>query len=92
MKIIKITPDSNGAYPAPQSWSESRVPEGYALWPDTLDTTDFETYNGFVILNILRGRVASYEVNQEAWEAWTPAPEPEGVSDTDVLNTLLGVS
>lgn len=77
MKIIRRTPNANGAYPPPQTWAEARIPDGYALWPDALDMADFETYNGFVILNILRGRVASYEVNHEAWEAWEPAPEPE---------------
>ena len=92
MKIIKITPDSNGAYPAPQSWSESRAPEGYALWPDTLDTTDFETYNGFVSLNIRRGRVASYEVNHEAWEAWEPAPEPEPPGGSDAIYDELAAA
>ena len=88
MRIIRNTPDSNGAYPPPQAWS-GRVPEGYAVWPDSLSTEEFEQHNGFVVLTIHRGWVAGYEINQEAWE---PAPEPEGVSDTDVLNTLLGVS
>ena len=87
MRIIRNTPDSNGAYPPPQAWT-GRVPEGYAVWPDSLSTEEFEQHNGF----IHRGWVAGYEINQEAWEAWEPAPEPEGVSDTDVLNTLLGVS
>lgn len=76
MRIIRTTPDGNGAYPPPQVWS-GRVPEGYAVWPDSLSTEEFEQHNGFVILSILRGRVAGYEVNQEAWEAWEPAPEPE---------------
>lgn len=91
MRIIRTTPDSNGAYPPPQVWS-GRVPEGYAVWPDSLSTEEFEQHNGFVMLTIHRGWVADYEINTEAWEAWEPAPEPEGVSDTDVLNTLLGVS
>ena len=77
MKIIRTTPDANGAYPAPQPWAGLRIPDGYAIWPDSLDMADFEAYNGFVLLNVLRGRVASYDVNHEAWEAWTPAPEPE---------------
>lgn len=76
MRIIRTTPDSNGAYPPPQVWS-GRVPEGYAVWPDSLGTEEFEQHNGFVILSILRGRVAGYEANTEAWEAWEPAPEPE---------------
>lgn len=77
MKIIRITPDANGAYPALQYWQNGVIPDGYAQWPDSLSTEDFDTYNGFVILTVARGRVVSYEVNHEAWEMWTPAPEPE---------------
>lgn len=77
MRIISTTPGSNGAYPPIQEWPGHKAPDGFAVWPDSLDTEDFDTYNGFVVLTVLRGRVASYEVNHEAWEAWTPAPEPE---------------
>lgn len=77
MRIIRTTPDANGAYPALQYWLSGVIPEGYAQWPDSLNTEDFDTYNGFVVLTIARGRVVSYEVNHEAWEMWTPAPEPE---------------
>lgn len=77
MRIIRTTPDANGAYPALQYWLSGVIPEGYAQWPDSLNTEDFDTYNGFVVLTVARGRVVSYEVNTEAWEAWTPAPEPE---------------
>ena len=64
------------------------MPEGYAVWPDTLGTEEFEQHNGFVILSILRGRVAGYEVNQEAWEAWEPAPEPEPSSGDAIYDEL----
>lgn len=77
MRIIRTTPDANGAYPALQYWPNGVIPEGYAQWPDSLNTEDFDTHNGFVVLTVARGRVVSYEVNTEAWEAWTPAPEPE---------------
>ena len=77
MRIIRTTPDVNGAYPALQYWLSGVIPEGYAQWPDSLNTEDFDTYNGFVVLTVARGRVVSYEVNHEAWEMWTPAPEPE---------------
>ena len=87
MRIIRTTPDSNGAYPPPQVWS-GRVPGGYAVWPDSLSTEEFEQHNGFVVLTVLRGRVASYEVNQEAWEAWTPAPEPEPSSGDAIYDEL----
>lgn len=77
MRIIRETPDSNGAYPAIQQWPDVIPPTGYAIWPDTLSTEDFDTYNGFVVLTIARHAVISYEVNHEAWEAWQPAPEPD---------------
>lgn len=92
MRIIRTTPDSNGAYPALQAWGEPLAPPGYAVWPDSLEDDTFNTHSGFVVLDIRRGYVASYTVNQEAYDAWTPAPEPTGASDTDVLKTLLGVS
>lgn len=95
MLIITKTPASNGAYPALQDWSGLVAPAGYYRWPDGLDTAEFYQYNGFVTLTVVRGMVQSYEPNVEAWEAWkaTLPPEPEpGASDTDVLNTLLGVT
>lgn len=94
MKIIKNTPSSNGAYPALQDWTGLVPPEGYYKWPDSLETKTFYQYNGFVTLTVTRGIVQSYEPNVEAWEAWKaslpPEPGPQ-VSDTEVLNTLLGV-
>ena len=95
MKIITKTPAPNGAYPSLQDWTGLVPPEGYYQWPDSLDIADFYNHNGFVFLTILRGRVQSYEPNIEAWEAWKASlpPEPEPVpTDTEVLNTLLGVT
>lgn len=77
MRIIRTTPDSNGAYPALQAWDKPLAPAGYAVWPGSLDDATFNAYSGFVILEIRRGYVASYTVNQEAYDAWTPAPEPD---------------
>lgn len=95
MKIIRKTPAENGAYPPLQDWAGLAPPSGYNAWPDALETETFYQYNGFVVLTVTRGIVQSYEANVEAWEAWKeslpPEPEPE-VSDTEVLNTLLGVT
>lgn len=77
MRIIRTTPDSNGAYPALQMWDKPIAPPGYAVWPDSLEDATFNAYSGFVILEIRRGYVASYTVNQEAYDAWTPTPEPD---------------
>jgi hypothetical protein len=95
MKIISKTPAENGAYPALQEWPGLVAPESHYKWPDTLETETFYQYNGFVALTVVRSMVQSYQPNVEAWEAWkaTLPPEPEpGASDTDVLNTLLGVT
>lgn len=77
MRIIRTTPDSNGAYPALQMWGEPLAPPGYAVWPDSLEDATFNAYSGFVVLDIRRGYVSGYEANQEAYDAWTPAPEPD---------------
>lgn len=99
MNIIVKTVYENGGYPPIQSWDRPSIPEGYAVWPDDLDTADYYAYNGFVTLTVepVDGvdTVTKYEPNVEAWEAWKanlpqePEPEP---TDTEVLNTLLGVT
>ena len=77
MRIISTTPGSNGAYPPIQDWPGHNAPAGFAQWPDSLETATFDQYKGFIIPTIVRGRVASYTANVEAYEAYTPAPEPE---------------
>ena len=95
MKIIVKTPSENGAYPPIQDWPGSKIPDGYARILDSLDTSIFYQYNGFVTLTITRGMVTEMTPNTEAWETWKatlpPEPEPEP-TDTEVLNTLLGVT
>ena len=101
MKLIRTTANPSGAYPAIQEGNFASIPDGMALWPEELDTADFYQYNGFVTLVTAQSEeitvATGYQPNVEAWEAWQaslppePAPEPEA-TDTDVLNTLLGVS
>lgn len=100
MHYIQKSPNSSGAYPAPQ---------GHAA-PGLIPLTDEQAalvteYNGFVTITSSEEEYEEgffrtvYEVtpNTEAWEAWKeaeaakPVPEPEP-TDTDVLNTLLGVT
>ena len=52
MKIIPTTPNPSGAYPPIQDGNFSAVPEGMAVWPDSLDTADFYAHNGFVTLTV----------------------------------------
>lgn len=82
MNIIKT--NNTGACPPIQTWNHEEIPDGYAVWPDTVDTADFYTYNGFVSLTVETVEdvptVTGYTPNTEAWEAWkatlTPEPEP----------------
>lgn len=94
MKIIRKTPAENGAYPPLQDWAGLAPPSGYNSWPDSLEVETFQQYNGFITPVVVRSIVQSYTANTEAWEAWKaslpPEPGPQ-VSDTEVLNTLLGV-
>ena len=101
MNIIFKEPYENGGYSNMQTWDNLPIPETHALWPDTLDTTDYYKYNGFVVLTIetIDGvdTVVSYVPNVEAWEAWKatlPEPEPEVVEPTvdEILNAMLGVT
>lgn len=100
MKYIRSTPNSSGAYPAPQS---NPFPGAIPLTDEQASTV--LQYNGFVtitsseetIVDDFTRTVYTVEPDLEAWEAWKaeeaakPTPEPEP-SDTEVLNTLLGVS
>lgn len=92
MYILNKTKTEAGRYPAIQHHDGLTAPEGFYWWPDSLEQQTFLQYEGFVILDIQRNTVASYQSNEAAYEAWKasqPAPEP---TDAEVLNTLLGVS
>lgn len=93
MYILRDKPNAAGQYEPIQQTTQPLPPPGYLWWPDSLDRAVFDQYEGFILPTIKRGTVASYEANAEAYEAWKaehPEPEPEP-SDTEVLNTLLGV-
>lgn len=109
MKIISKDANPSGSYFSPQDWADNAaLPEGMAVWPDTLDTANFYAHNGFVILTIKRvegmDTVTSYEPNTEAWKAWKQAeadkpqlePEPTETerlrADVDFLAAMAGVA
>lgn len=99
MNIIAKNAYESGGHPPIQSWNKADIPEGYAVWPDTVDTSDYYAYNGFVTLTVEQvdgvDTVTKYEPNVEAWEAWKESLPPEPAlepTDTEVLNTLLGVT
>lgn len=71
MHYITSTPNSSGAYPAPQS---NPVP---GLIPLTEEQTAMLTeYNGFVTITETEEGVTVVP-NTEAWEAWKAAQPPE---------------
>lgn len=105
--IIRATPNPSGAYPGMQTWNSPITPEGYYVWAEDLEKETFFEYNGFVILNVMRSTVVSYEPNIEAYEAWKEQseggdvpeqpnpPEDEAArvqENTEILNILLGVT
>ena len=94
MRLISKTPSQNGAYPPIQDCELRSVPEGVALWPETLPTGDFYACNGFVTLTVedVDGvpTVTGCVPNVEAWEEWKaslPEPEPEAPGEIEQLRT-----
>ena len=95
MKYIDSTPNESGAYQNVKC----------EPFPGCLPLTDGQAavliqYNGFVTITQepdeeIEGSPVTVTPELEAWEAWKesipPEPEPEP-TDTEVLNTLLGVN
>lgn len=78
MKIIPITPNTDGSYRQIQSgWpAGTPVPSTHAVWPDELDTTDFYAVSGFGTLTVEGQTVTAFTPNEEAYEEWkTEHPE-----------------
>lgn len=98
MKIIQQNPNPSGSYPPIQEANFNAVPDGAALWPDTLPTDVFYQHNGFVTLEIQdvdgTPTVTACEPDVAAWEAWTterpePPEKPDPTAD-QLLDVLLG--
>lgn len=70
MYILKDKPNSAGQYEAIQQTAQPLPPPGYLWWPDSLDRTTFDQYQGFVTLEVARGTVVSCTPNLPAFEAW----------------------
>ena len=73
MYILNKTKSEAGQYPALETWPGLTAPAGYYWWPDSLDRTTFDQYQGFVELEVARGTVVSCAPNQPAFEAWQAA-------------------
>lgn len=97
MNIIQINANENGGRPPMQSW-HGAPPAGYALVPDTLDTSVFFDFMGFVTLELDGSTVTAMTGNQEALDAYKASlPEPveppptteERVAALEAENKLL---
>lgn len=66
MNIITTNP----AFKRIQSWQGAALPSGYAIVPDTMDTSDFYAYNGCVDLAVTDNTVTAIAPNVTAWQAW----------------------
>lgn len=95
MKYVRNTPNASGAYPGPR---DAPFAGCYPLTNSQAET--LVQHNGFVTITQepdeeIEGSSVTVTPDLEAWEAWKaeqpPEPEPEP-TDTEVLNTLLGVS
>lgn len=97
MNIIQINTNENGGRPPMQSWNGA-PPAGYALVPDTLDTSVFFDFMGFVTMELDGSTVTAMTGNQEALDAYKASlPEPveppptteERVAALEAENKLL---
>ena len=99
MQILQKAPLENGGYSVIQTWPGDVPPEGYVIVPDTLDTSVFYEFLGFVDLTIEDDTVTAMTGNQAALDAYkaslpgsTPEPEPttdERVAALESENAML---
>lgn len=77
MQIIAKEPLENGGYSVIQTWPGDVPPEGYVIVPNTLDTSVFYDFMGFVTLELDGDTVTAMIGNQEALDAYKASlPEP----------------
>lgn len=90
MNIIQKTANQSGSFP-PIQQGMTFLPEGYAVWSETISTDIFHEYNGFVFLSIesVNGvdTVVSYTPNVDAWNEWKANHPDEPVEpETEDVN------
>lgn len=97
MNIIQINANENGGRPPMQNWNGA-PPAGYALVPDTINTSVFYNFMGFVTLELDGSTVTAMTGNQEALDAYKASlpdpvdPQPtteERVAALEAENKLL---
>ena len=97
MRLIRITPNEGGAYPAIQEGDFRRVPEGMAVWPEELPTREFYDRGGFATLTVEQAdgvpTVTGVEPDEAAWQAWQAAhpPEPAPAAEPGEAEDVAGL-
>ena len=77
MHILSRELSEKGGYSVIQTWPGDVPPEGYVIVPDTLDTSVFYDFMGFVTLELDGDTVTAMIGNQEALDAYKASlPEP----------------
>lgn len=98
MHILSRKLSENGGYSVIQTWPGDVPPEDYVIVPDTLDTSVFYEFLGFVDLTIEKDTVTAMTGNQAALDAYKASlPEPvepppttdERVAALESENTML---
>ena len=83
MQILQKAPLENGGYSVIQTWPGEVPPEGYVIVPDTLDTSVFYEFLGFVDLTIEGDTVTAMTGNHAALDAYKESlPEPTPLPPT----------
>lgn len=91
MQILQKAPLENGGYSVIQTWPGDVPPEGYVIVPDTLDTSVFYEFLGFVDLTIEGDTVTAMTGNQaalDAYKASLPEPTPPPPTTDERLEKL----
>ena len=91
MQILQKAPLENGGYSVIQTWPGPMPPEGYVIVPDTLDTSVFYEFLGFVDLTIEGDTVTAMTGNQaalDAYKASLPEPTPPPPTTDERVATL----
>lgn len=88
MRIIEIAPLENGAH-RNQTGTLQTIPDGWAVIPDDMETENYPF--GTVEVQEIEGVMTVTSWTPGTIPEPEPEPEPEP-TDTEVLNTLLGVT
>ena len=88
MNIIQINANENGGRPPMQSL-HGAPPAGYALVPDTLDTSVFYNFMGFVTLELDGSTVTAMTGNQEALDDYKASDQEKRVAALEAASDRL---